>query len=129
MERPEPNETEIRIASEIRVGSALGDLANVSHQKGDVGLITISRDRFDAMTSPTSSLSSNFFTLMVGVALTIYISLESGGVKPESQATFRVALWFSLSLVVFFGILAAAQEWRKYKFRKEFKTTPSTPVH
>lgn len=124
MELPDSKEP-----AEIGIGSALGDLANVSHQKGDVGLITTSRDRFDALTSPTSSLSSNFFTLMIGIALAIYIALKSGGVKPESQATFWLALWFSLILVAFFGILTAVQEYRKHKFRKEFKSTPSTPVH
>ena len=67
--------------SGLKIGSALGDLANVSHQKGDVPLITISKDRLEAMLSPASSLSSNFFTLMVGIALTIFMALKSGGVE------------------------------------------------
>jgi len=115
--------------SDLKIGSALGDLANVSHQKGDIPLITISKDRLESITSPVSSLSSNFFTLMIGTALTIYMALRSGGVEETWRATFWLAFYFSLALVIFFGILTAAQEYRKYQLRREFKSKPPREVH
>ncbi len=114
--------------AEIRIGSALGDLATVSHQKADIPLITISKDRFDMMVSPISSLSSNFFTMMVGTVLAIFLALKSGGVEEDWRATFWLALWLSLVLMVFFGLLTAAQEWRKHQFRKQYKTAPAKPI-
>ena len=113
---------------EIRIGSALGDLVTVSHKKGDIPLITISKDRFDMIVSPISSLSSNFFTMMVGVALAIFLGLKSGGIQEDWRPTFWLALLFSLVLMVFFGILTAAQEWHRHQFRKQFKASPSNPI-
>jgi ABC-type dipeptide/oligopeptide/nickel transport system permease component len=107
----------------------LDSLANVSHQKGDVPLITLPRDRVEAMLSPVSSLSSNFFTLMIGIALAIFMALKSGGVQADWVRTFWLAFWFSLILIVFFGIFTGAQEWKKHQFRKEIRKLPSTPVN
>jgi|SRR5215213_775681 len=99
----------------------LSDLATISHQKGDVRMITLTSDKIDMLLSATGSLSSNFLTLTIGIAAAIFMALKSGGVEESWRATFWVAFWFSLLLVVFFGILTAAQEIKKYKLRQEFK--------
>jgi len=103
--------------------------ANVSHQKGDVPLITTTRDKFEAILSASSSLSSNFLALMIGSALTVFMALKSGGIEESWKQTFKIALIFSLVLVVFFGLLTARDEYRKYRFKQELKRTPSTPLH
>lgn len=73
------------------------------------------------MVSPLSTLSSNFFFLLVGIAFTLFVSLKSGSVEEQWRGTFWVGLYASLILTLFFGIFAGAQEYRKHKFRKEFK--------
>ena len=109
-----PNETGIRIAG-------LDDLATVSHQKGDVRMITLTTDKIDMLLSASSSLSSNFLTLMIGITVAIFMALKSGGVEDSWQGTFWIAFWFSLILVVFFAIMTTTQEIRKYRLRSEFK--------
>ena len=68
-----PNETGIRVAG-------LDDLATVPHQKGDVRMITLTTDKIDMLLSASSSLSSNFLTLMIGITVAIFMALKSGGV-------------------------------------------------
>lgn len=97
------------------------DYANISHQKADVGMITITRDRLEHILSATSSLSSNFFTLMLGAAGSVFLALKSGGIDPGWISTFQLALIGSLVFAAFFGILTVNQEWKKYKFRQELK--------
>ena len=109
----------------IRV-TPIADLATVSHQKGDVRMITLTTDKIEMLLSATSSLSSNFLTLMIGIAVAIFMALKSGGVEESWRATFWLAFWFSLILVIFFGILTASQELKKYRLRNEFKGAKKT---
>jgi hypothetical protein len=89
-------------------------------------MITLTTDKIDMLLSATSSLSSNFLTLMIGIAVAIFMALKSGGVEGSWRATFWLAFWFSLILVVFFAILTASQEMKKYRLRNEFRRKKST---
>jgi hypothetical protein len=100
---------------------SIDEYATFTHQKGDVRMITLTRDKLENILSASGSVASNFLTLMVGIALTIFMALRSGGVEAAWKATFWVAFYFSLILVVFFGILTAMQEWKKYQFKQELK--------
>ncbi|HVG34175.1 MAG TPA: hypothetical protein VM911_13885 [Pyrinomonadaceae bacterium] len=93
--------------------------ANVSHKKGDVRMITTTTDKIEALSSASGSLSSNFFALMVGVALSIFIALKSGGIEESWKRTFWVAFFFSLVLVLFFGIGTIQSELKKRRLRHE----------
>jgi MFS family permease len=112
----------------IKIGSALGDLANISHQKGDVGLITLSKDKIEAMLSATGSLGSNFLFFMLGAALSILLALKSGGVEEGWRPIFWLGLIGSLIWAAFFGAFTVKQELQKKRFRKEIRDTPSTPL-
>jgi hypothetical protein len=94
-------------------------LANVSHRRGDVQMITVTKDKIDAVLSASGSLNSNFLTLMIGIAASIFISLKSGGIVEDWQRTFWVAFWFSLILVFFFGIGTIQNEIKKRNLRRE----------
>jgi hypothetical protein len=105
------------------------DFANVSHAKGDVRMITTTKDQILAYIAAGGSISSNFFALMVGCALTIFMALKSGGVEESWRGIFWLALYGSLILAAFFGFLTAKDEYRKYKYRKEIDSLPTTPLH
>lgn len=127
--QPEPDQQITGLATSREVGvtiPAISDLATVSHQKGDVRMITLTIDKIEMLLSATSSLSSNFLTLMIGIAVAIFMALKSGGVEESWRATFWLAFWFSLILVAFFAILTASQELKKYRLRNEFKGKKST---
>lgn len=106
---------------------SIDEYATFTHQKGDVRMITLTRDKLENILSASGSLSSNFLTLMIGTALTIFMALKSGGVEESWRSTFKVALVFSLVLVAFFAVLTGVQEWKKHKIRQEFKPPPTKP--
>src|SRR4051812_10173745 len=96
-------------SSESESGS-LSDYANVFHQKEDMRLITISREKLEAILSASGSLISNFFTLMIGVALTLFIAIKSGGLDKETLGWFWIGFLFSLFFVALLGLLTLSQE-------------------
>lgn len=55
---------------------ALSDLATISHQKGDVRMITLTSDKIDMLLSATGSISSNFLTLMIGIAAAVFYGAQ-----------------------------------------------------
>jgi hypothetical protein len=107
----------------------LSAYADVSHAKADVQMVTTTKDKLETYLSAGGSISSNFFALMVGSALTIFMALKSGGVEESWRPVFWLALIGSVILSVFFGFLTAKDEYKKYKYRKEIKKLPTTPLH
>jgi MFS family permease len=107
---------------------SLSAYANVFHQKEDMRLITVSREKLEGILSASGSLSSNFLTLMIGTALTLFIALKSGGVEQEWRGLFWIAFWFSLVLCAFFGLLTIRQEVAKWRVKRELRKPPSTLV-
>jgi len=105
------------------------DYANVSHQKGDVQMITTTRDKIEALLDASGSPSSNFLTAMLGIALSIFLSLKSGGVEESWRPTFWTAFYFSLVLVLFFGIGTMRNELKKRRLRRELiRDIPPTNI-
>lgn len=104
------------------------DVANISHQKEDVGLITLSKDKVEGMLSATGSLGSNFLFLMLGAALSIFLALKSGGLEASWKPIFWLAFYGSLILAAFFGAFTIKQEVQKHRYRKHIRNAPSTPL-
>lgn len=125
---PDIQATVRTVQTDIPVTPSLSDLATVSHQKGDVQMITVTREKLEATLSASGSISSNFLTLMIGTALTLFIALKSGGVAEEWKGIFWVSFYFSLVLVAFFGVLTVNQELAKRRLRRELRKLPSTPL-
>jgi len=125
---PEIQTSAQRVQTDIPVAPSLHDLANVSHQKGDVHMITVTREKLEATLSASGSISSNFLTLMIGTALTLMIALKSGGVQKEWEGVFWVSFYFSLVLVAFFTALTIKQEAAKWRLKRELRNLPSTPL-
>ena len=97
----------------------LAEIADFSHRKGDIQLITLSKDKLDAILSASGSINSNFLTLMIGIAVAIFTALKSGGVEESSRAIFWLAFYFSLILTVFFAALTLKEELKKRRLKKE----------
>lgn len=125
-EKP-PNDAGIQLESTASP-LTVSDVANVSDAKEDMQLVTTSKDKIDKYLMAGGSISSNFFALMVGCALTVFGSLKSGGVEKEWQPIFWLALYGSLVFALFFGILTARDEWRKFRYRQEIRKLPTTPL-
>ena len=111
-----------------RTSTNIRDYADISHQKGDVRMVTTTKDKLEMLLSASGSLSANFFALMVGSALTVFMALKSGGIEESWRQTFWLAFLSSLILCAFFGLVTARDEYRKYQFRKEIRNAPSTPL-
>lgn len=122
-----PAET-ITAEQEIQIGS-VGDLANISHQKADIGLITFSKDKVLAMLAVSGSLSSNFLSGALTSALAIFLALISGvAVKDGWQGTLWLGFFNALAFSIYFGILTFRQERQRHKFREQIEKAPSTPL-
>ena len=91
-------------------------------------LVTTTKDKILGYLSAGGSISSNFFSLMLGCALAIFMALKSGGVEESWRPIFWLALIGSLVFAAFFGILTAKDEYKKYKYRKEIRNLPTTPI-
>jgi hypothetical protein len=106
----------------------VSNYANISHKKGDVGLITINKDTARTWIAAGSSLSAVFFSLMAGTAITLIVSLKSGAIAEDSKGIFWLAFWGSLVLSIFFGVTMVKQEWEKRRIRRWLDELPSTEL-
>jgi hypothetical protein len=104
------------------------DVATISLQKGDVGLIILSKDKVEGMLSATGSLGSNFLFLMLGAAISIFLALKSSSVESGWRPVFWLALIGSLVLALFFGAFTIKQEIQKSRYRKQIRDAPSVPL-
>ena len=107
---------------------SVADVANVSHQKGDIGLITLSRDKLEGMLSATGSLGANFLFFMLGIAASVLLALKSGSVESDWRRTFWLAFFGALIFAAFFGAFTVKQELQKRRYRKDIREAPSTPL-